>query len=963
MNLTQVGGLCLILIVVPILGALPLIQGIFGVCTGRNLKQLGTGNISVSAAFYHGGTIIGILAVLSEASKGILAVLLARFFFQGDPTWELLSLMALVIGRYWGGKGAGVTNVFWGMMVHDWQATLLSALIGLVSFTLFRERRSGQFAILFILVLVLTLRHPYNQTYIGMAFLLMALLAWILRRMPDDLTLPDTGVSSDAKQMFQFFRGDKALISLNQKLKANKVGQKAANLSKIKRLGYAVPDGWVLLPGDDPQAVIDCLDVSIHNPFVVRSSAMGEDGENASSAGQYLSILNITTKETLKNAIFDCLGSYNRVNARQYRQDFQQIEQEMAILIQRQVQGVFSGVAFSRDPVNPWHKGVIIEALPGDATQIVSGHFTPERYEVELEKENKITPLNDQTGDIPASILEKVAQIARELEKHYQGIPQDIEWSYDGTELWLLQTRPITTNTPIWTRKIASEVIPGVIRPLTWSINRPVTCGVWGDLFTLVLGKRAQGLNFAETATLHYQRAYFNATLLGEIFLKMGLPPESLEFLIRGAKFTKPPLIATLRNMPGLWRLLQREWSLERDFQRDNQRYFQPLLTHLAHSTSENRTVKQIHHRIKSILSILPKITYYSILSPLSFALRQSLFRIPFEQLDPSQSPEIASIRALAALADQERKLLPMDQLEVSDCASLFAYLAENPDGKTILDQFQDWLQDYGYLGEVGTDIAVPRWRDNPHPVRELFSQFLLNPELATKAQIKTVTPSKKPPKALQNRLHLKGKVTAVYACFLAQLRWQFLDLARLWCQQGLLETEDEIFFLEFPDIEALISEDNPDLRNTLAQRLQDRQNQYSHYLSLEHIPFVLYGNRPPSIPLIPNEENTDYLEGIGASSGIVEGTVQICFDLSDINQVDSNVIVVVPSTDAGWTPLLAKAGGIIAEVGGMLSHGAIIAREYAIPAVMDVPHATQRLKNGQRIRMDGQQGLIFLLK
>ena len=159
--------------------------------------------------------------------------------------------------------------------------------------------------------------------------------------------------------------------------------------------------------------------------------------------------------------------------------------------------------------------------------------------------------------------------------------PQDIEWSFDGEQLWVLQSRPITTLLPIWTRKIAAEVIPGIIRPLTWSINRPLTCGVWGDLFSLVLGQRANGIDFEETATLHHSQAYFNASLLGDIFIRMGLPAKSLEFLTRGAKFQKPPLKTTVQNLPGLLRLAQREWTLPRDYRQDDKQLFQPGLTQL----------------------------------------------------------------------------------------------------------------------------------------------------------------------------------------------------------------------------------------------------------------------------------------------------------------------------------------------------------------------------------------------
>ncbi len=175
--------------------------------------------------------------------------------------------------------------------------------------------------------------------------------------------------------------------------------------------------------------------------------------------------------------------------------------------------GVFSGVAFSRDPINPLSLDVVIEALPGDATRVVSGRITPESYRVNLE-ENIIIG----AGDIPPAIIQQVANLCRQLETLDHGIPQDIEWTHDGRKLWLLQCRPITNLQPIWTRKIAAEVIPGVIRPLPWSINRPLTCGVWGDIFRLVLDKKALDLDFNETATLHYQRAYFNASLLGTIF-------------------------------------------------------------------------------------------------------------------------------------------------------------------------------------------------------------------------------------------------------------------------------------------------------------------------------------------------------------------------------------------------------------------------------------------------------------
>ncbi|MEC4983312.1 MAG: PEP-utilizing enzyme, partial [Oscillatoria sp. PMC 1076.18] len=103
-------------------------------------------------------------------------------------------------------------------------------------------------------------------------------------------------------------------------------------------------------------------------------------------------------------------------------------------------------------------------------------------------------------------------------------------------------------------------------------------------------------------------------------------------------------------------------------------------------------------------------------------------------------------------------------------------------------------------------------------------------------------------------------------------------------------------------------------------------------------------------------------LQGIAASPGIAEGRVKILRNLEEIGNINETTILVVPYTDSGWSPVLASAGGLIAEVGGRLSHGAIVAREYGIPAIMDVHNATNLLQNNQRVRIDGQAGIVEIL-
>ncbi len=993
MTLTQVWGALLIFILCPLVGGLPLISWITYLLTGRQLSKVGTGNVSVSAAFYHGGRWVGILAVLSEALKGIAAVLLARYFFPTEPVWEIIALIMLVMGRYWMGKGAGTTNVVWGFVVHEWRVALLVFLIGGIGFTIIRDRTTGRIGVLVLFPIILALLHPHDFARIVSAIALSLIIGWIYQKIPDDLDLSPDQAKSESKSVFRFFRGDKAIIPLERELDPQQVGSKAATLSQLKRWGYAVPQGWVLPPGDDMEPLVKYLPVSESEPLVVRSSAIGEDAELSSAAGQYQTVLQVTSRPALQEAITQVLASYHNPTARGYRRNRDLPDTAMAVLIQKQIHGVFSGVAFSRDPMQQQQDTVVIEGLPGDAKRIVSGQVTPEQYRVyfpesqlvgagltdnledKTDNSTKPAPLDQQEtgddrspsveiegeGDLPPALIQEVAVLARDLEDRYHGIPQDIEWTYDGQQLWILQTRPITNLQPIWTRKIASEVIPGLIRPLTWSINRPLTCGVWGEIFTIVLKERSQGLEFNQTATLHYSRAYFNATLLGDIFRRMGLPPESLEFLTRGAKFSKPPLKSTLRNLPGLLRLLGREWNLDKDFEQDYHHHFAPAVSQLQEQSVSELSDAEILERVNQILSELQRATYYSILAPLSLSLRQALLKVKDEELDSSQTPEIASLRSLAQLADDTRHLLSPKQINCDNQASVFTTLSEIPDAQSVLEQFDQFLAQYGYLSDVATDIAVPRWKEDPRPIRQLFAQFLCDPPPATKP------PKRQRWKAevVQARLNLKGRVTEIYSQFLAYLRWSFVALEKRWLESGLLSEAGDIFFLEFAEIQRLVAGRDGVLQEECSRLINYRRSQLDEHRQLRSVPPLFYGN-PPAVSLLmqtQSEPAQQSLVGIGASAGQVEGWVRVLSNLQSVPDIDRQTILVVPYTDSGWAPLLARAGGLIAEVGGRLSHGAIVAREYGIPAVMDIHNATQMFRNGQRVRIDGRSGIVEVLE
>lgn len=270
----QLGEASLVIVLCIALGGLPLVGWIVQAATGKDLSEQGTGNVSVAAAFQQVGVPVGILAALA----------------------------GIVIGRYRYGGSAGSTNVFWGLLLHAPVVTAATAAVGGVGYGLVRRPRFWQYAVLVLFCGGMALRSGDQPGRVGIAIILCLLLAWVYHRLPNDVAQGDP------------------LQTLDQSLKANQAGQKAATLSELKRAGYPVAEGWAIPKGDDLQSVLDALDPSEADPLIVRSSAVGEDQLGASAAGQYETIANVTSREDLSQAIDQCFASYDEPSAVRYRQ-------------------------------------------------------------------------------------------------------------------------------------------------------------------------------------------------------------------------------------------------------------------------------------------------------------------------------------------------------------------------------------------------------------------------------------------------------------------------------------------------------------------------------------------------------------------------------------------------------------------------------------------------------------------
>jgi len=953
------------------LGAVPLTRWIVKLMAGIDLAREGTGNVGVAAAFTQAGKPAGIAAALAEALRGAAPVLAVRWLIPYQ--WQAIAIVALTVlvaGRYFVARGGGVTNATWGILVYSPPVAISAALTGVLLWRLGLAVEPSQ-------PTLARLRAMRLGCLSGPVWL------WLWHQFPKERPLsegelPAAIALAVVLVLINFRQGDdfglymkQQLLSLNDLLDIDTCGEKATRLSQLKQAGFKVPSGWVL-PAMGTEAIardnqsqhedqIHYFQLPTPNteyPLIVRSSALGEDGETSSAAGQYATIGPVTTEDQLREAIARCRESYWGPEAAAYRRQRHLADTGIAVLIQPYISAQVSGVMFSRNPLDGGSQ-VVVEALPGGGDVVVGGRQTPLHVEIDTKTETATQESLNRVEEgenslLPRSVLAELVGQAQTLEAFYHGLPQDIEWIWDGEQIWLLQSRPITNLRPIWTRTIAAEVIPGAIPPLTWSINRPLTCGVWGEIFTLVLGQKAAGLDFAETATLLGSHAYFNATLLGEIFRMMGLPERGLEFLLRGEKMGKPPLKTMLASLPGLWLLVQRERALVREFRRDRRQLFDPALERLD-AESDPRTqipdalsVRELKERVERIREVLKSATYYNIVGPIGLAVRRSLFRVPEEWLPVEGAPEVASMRELQAIADRipERSNLPVIERQ----------FAENSE---LQEEFARWLRRHGYLSEVGTDISVATWGEQPETFRQMLLTMAQNPAGGTDRNVGGLNLWQQWRLAgCRERAVVKGEIAEVYGKLLAHLRRTFLAMEAKALEEKVLHQPGDIFFLQWPEIRDGIDGGDGE---ELAEIVKRRRREYDRDRD-RTVPPVVYGNLLPE-PREKPREGRSLLHGIPASVGRVEGYVRVCRSLAEgFGDGEEKPILVVPYTDAGWAPLLVGAGAIVAEVGGQLSHGAIVAREYGIPAVMNVSEAMSHLKTGQRVRVDGYRGTVEIL-
>ncbi len=748
------------------------------------------------------------------------------------------------------------------------------------------------------------------------------------------------------------------------------VGFKAANLAIAVREGFPVPQGFCLTTyascllreskGDFPQILREELRRALRNlppgKLAVRSSATVEDTGHFSFAGQASTFLNVEP-ENLEEAIVSCLASLNNPQAIAYRSFHNLPAGEIAILIQWMVPADKSGVAFTRDPITS-EEVVVIEAVRGTGENLVSGQDQPERYRVKdldaIESEGKV---------LSASEISSIARMAQALERLF-GCPQDVEWCYAGGSLFLLQARSLTVEMTLrqkawrfftepgggetWTSGFFNERFSEPLSPLGWSIIKPL-------VEELAFRDPLRYMGFRKVETLKVTRLYFGRPYVNLAVFQAIYRPFPDWLLPEGARGYFPNRDATIRRRVSLplifpislllhflqdpvnWSPLN--YQLWKRYTARHCVELESLRLNLSSLTSDDLPgMWTLMEKAQALNRRLLSIHRWSLTwADVSYSLLKLFLRI---WLEPRKASGIAS----ALLSNLTTKTAEM--------GLVLGEIMQSSDREAALQRF---LQVHGHRA-FSLDIYRPTFAEKPEQILRFASPSGFKAEGVKAGAYVFKDPLRKV--LLSFFLALARTYTVLreeqrfyWQEILAFMRKVTLKIGEVLEKQGKLRDRDLVFFLTWDELkEACLTGQVP---SALAE------TRHMVFEELEKLdPAVAYPLFLKGDELL--EEKVSW-EGIPVSPGIASGPARIVLTSSELDKVNLGDILVVRAIDPGWTVVFGRIKGLVMEVGGQLSHGAIVAREYNIPAVTSLRGATSVLKDGQIVTVDGYSGRVIL--
>lgn len=801
-------------------------------------------------------------------------------------------------------------------------------------------------------------------------------------------------------------------------LDAGTAGVKASTLARLAGAGFSVPEGVVLItdafiasadarmPEAIERALIAVAATFGNTKLAVRSSSSAEDTAEQSFAGQYDSVLGVRGAEELVGAVRKVWQSAESQRVEAYRAGEQTAP--MAVLIQRMVDATAAGVAFTADPVSGDRSSTLVEGVRGLGDALVAGEVTPDQWMVTADGD-----AHRSSGDghaLSANEAADVARLARAVAA-MEGSPQDIEWAIGADGLWLLQARPITTLAredielvPVtvdvpqgyWEREASH--LPTPHSPLNRSIFfEPRTRGMRA-LFAEV-GALAEELEFREIGGWEYMR------LVPPGGKDRPAPPGWLLAILAR---TVPALRARARQAEaGLGRLRSGEWvdrwfnewrpelrrkivrlrgtELESLSDADLDRHFRATVA-LAGLGAER------HFRLAAVCPI----TCYELVTACEDLLgwEESEALTLLAGLSTTSTEPARALTAVAEVAAKNPALLPTIDRPGPDVWECIA--RTSPEFRAAFDEFvRTWgcralryevadptlgEQPLTILGlvrdQLHSEVDAAGSADELRRSAEVRAEAALDPRSWERFRTVLDCAQRSHPVREDNELYTFGIP-------LALIRFAALEVGRRLAARQQLSKPEDIFFLEAPEIPAALG-DGQDRQELVRRRKGERA------WVLAHPGPASYGqppSPPPSLKWLPqalrivNEGvpwaiarifeaglsqqhggRAGHIKGVAASPGNYTGVVRVVHSEDDFSKLRAGDVMVCPITTSTWSVLFSSIGALVTDFGGILSHPAIIAREFRLPAVVATGNATAHLRDGQHVTVDGTAGVVTVL-
>ncbi len=800
--------------------------------------------------------------------------------------------------------------------------------------------------------------------------------------------------------------GEPAVRDLLGQLDRLGPGEREQRASLSARLRRVVEDLEV------PDDLVGALDTAVaalgaERRVAVRSSATAEDQPGASFAGQADSYLHVETATVVEH-VRRCWASSFTERAVAYR-DHHGIAHgavRMAVVVQQMVDARVSGVLFTADPVTSDRRVAQVEATAGLGDVLVSGAVDAEAYEVRGDE--VVRPVASASAGAAlldeAQVLELV-ELGRRIAEHFDA-PQDIEWCLEGDRFWVVQSRPITTLFPVPERDDAGrhvyvsvghqQMMTDPMKPLGRSLFqltalRPMYDAA-GRLFVDITDALADPASRAAMVAMMGRADPLIGDALDTLLARDGLDASAVAPADGAATSPGPPPAAAVGDDGGpdpaiVPVLIERtKASVERARQEIAGLQGVELLDFIVADVPELQRMLADPESMPALMGGMEATFWLNehleawlgeaqVADTLALAVPHNVTsEMGLALLDVADA-----VRPHPEVVEALRHVEGLRQVEGRELVEALSSLDGGDEARAAIEGF---LERYGMrcVGEI--DITRPRWSERPD---ELVPLILANVEhfehgestrrvergreraAAKEREVlerlaalpdgdEKVTATRRMIERLRAfsgyREHPKYGMICRYAVYRAAL---LAEAARL-VDAGLLERVDDIDHLTVQELRDVIRAGRVD-RHLLARR----RDEFVAHQSLTP-PRVLTSDGEAVVGSYRRDDVPDgALVGLAVSTGVAEGRARVLHDISEAD-VEPGDILVTTFTDPSWSPLFVAIGGLVTEVGGLMTHGAVVAREYGLPAVVGVQRATQLIRDGQRIRVHGSGGWVELL-